>query len=155
MKVFVLIIFIGGAFGAMVREFIVLLVPQMHNGFPLNIFVANIVASFLLGVATHKNKLKKVSDEALLLFGTGVLGGMSTFSTFVYGAFSELITPKGIVISMLYIVSSMVCGFIAVWVGFKLAADLSDAKSATDTVETTQLLEKQIAELQQKLNEKK
>lgn len=140
MKVLILIIFIGGAFGAMVREFIVLLIPTPSDAFPLNIFVANIVAAFLLGIVTRRNKLKYVSDEAMMLFGTGVLGGMSTFSSFIYGAYTELTTPATMAISLLYIFTSMICGFIAVWAGSKLAATKQETATSVDTVVTTQNL---------------
>lgn len=146
MKVLILLIFIGGAFGAMVREFIMLLVPTPNDAFPLNIFIANIVAAFLLGVVVHRNRLKHVSDEALMLFGTGVLGGMSTFSSFVYGAYSIMTSPKGLLISIGYIAASLICGYIAVWVGFKLAAEAERTTPSEDMVATTQTLERQIVE---------
>lgn len=48
----IILVVIGGAFGAMTREFIMLMVPPLTDGFPLDILVANVVACFLLGTVT-------------------------------------------------------------------------------------------------------
>jgi Integral membrane protein possibly involved in chromosome condensation len=49
----IILIFVGGAFGAMCREFVMLSVPRLADGFPMDIFVVNIVAAFLLGWPRH------------------------------------------------------------------------------------------------------
>ncbi|WP_283598590.1 CrcB family protein [Photobacterium phosphoreum] len=121
MKGLYLVVFIGGALGAMVREFIMILVPKMSNGFPLDIFVANVAASFLLGLATYHHRHKNITDEMILLFGVGALGGMSTFSSFAYGAFTEIQKVNGVAISMLYILSSVIIGFIACGLGLYMS----------------------------------
>lgn len=46
----IILVFVGGAFGAMCREFIMLSVPRLADGFPMDIFVANIIAAFLLEI---------------------------------------------------------------------------------------------------------
>ena len=48
----VLLVFVGGAVGAIAREFLMLFVPTLSHGFPLDILVANVVASLLIGVST-------------------------------------------------------------------------------------------------------
>ena len=63
----IILIFVGGAFGAMCREFVMLSVPRLADGFPMDIFVVNIVAAFLLGVATSlctKRSKAPVSSSA-------------------------------------------------------------------------------------------
>lgn len=119
-----LVVFIGGAMGAMVREFIMLATPPLADGFPLDILIANIVASFLLGLATAHHRLKNISDELILLFGVGAMGGMSTFSSFAYGAVSELMKPGGLIIAIVYMLSSLLLGFLAVWLGLQLAKEI-------------------------------
>lgn len=121
MWVKIILALIGGAVGAMSREFIMLLVPHASDGFPTEIFVANILASFLLGWATSYHRLKRVSDEFIHLLGTGIMGGMSTFSSFAYGAFSEMTTPGGMLVSLAYIGASLITGYIAIWLGMKIA----------------------------------
>ena len=58
----IILIFVGGAFGAMCREFVMLSVPRLADGFPMDIFVANIVAAFLLGVATSLFKSNRINQ---------------------------------------------------------------------------------------------
>lgn len=45
----VILIFVGGAFGAICRELLMLGVPSLSDGFPLDILAANIIASFFAG----------------------------------------------------------------------------------------------------------
>lgn len=122
-----LLVFFGGAFGAMVREFFMLLIPQGRGDFPLDIFAANLLASFLLGLTVGNQRLKNVSDEFLLLVGTGVMGGMSTFSSFVYGAYSEMTTAGDLWWGALYILSSAVLGFVATYIGIRAARQRAKA----------------------------
>ncbi len=117
----VVLVFVGGAFGAMMREFFMILVPQGRGDFPVDIFAANILASFLLGLTAGNQRLKNVSDEFVLLVGTGVMGGMSTFSSFVYGAYAELTTVGDLVWGAAYIVASAAVGFAATLLGIRSA----------------------------------
>ena len=76
------LVFIGGAVGATAREFLMLLVPTLSRGFPLDILVANVVASFLIGVSTGRHDRKVINDGWHLTVTTGIMGGLSTFSSF-------------------------------------------------------------------------
>ncbi|KQQ25350.1 camphor resistance protein CrcB [Methylobacterium sp. Leaf123] len=110
-------VFIGGGFGAITRELLMLLIPQQNGAFPLDIFTANVVASFCLGAAFELNRLKQVSDAYLLLIGTGFAGGMSTFSSFVYGITSEASSPGQAGLAVFYALSSLIVGYAAIWLG--------------------------------------
>ncbi|MBA9071532.1 CrcB protein [Methylobacterium sp. RAS18] len=110
-------VFIGSGFGALTREFLMLLIPQHSGAFPLDIFTANVVASFCLGAAFELHRLSQVSDEYLLLIGTGFAGGMSTFSSFVYGITSEAASPGQAGLAVLYCLSSLIVGYAAIWLG--------------------------------------
>ncbi|WP_228411816.1 CrcB family protein [Entomomonas moraniae] len=46
----VFFIFIGGALGAIIRELLMINIPSLSDSFPMDIFVANILAAFLLGI---------------------------------------------------------------------------------------------------------
>ncbi len=122
MWVKVILVFMGGGLGAVTREFCMLLMGHDSSSFPLDIFVANILASFVLGLVFGYHRSRNVSDEFSLLIATGFTGGMSTFSSFVYGAYSEMVDPAKLAVSILYIVSSLVIGFAAAWAGVKLTA---------------------------------
>ena len=85
MRNFVALVFLGGSAGAVLRELLMLVIPRLADNFPLDILVANLVASFVLGLVTVLCRRHVVSDGINLLVGTGVAGGLSTFSSFAYG----------------------------------------------------------------------
>jgi CrcB protein len=116
----VILVFVGGALGAMLREFLMVLVPQGSRGFPLDILVANLVAAVLLGLIATLHSRKVASDTVYALIGTGITGGLSTFSSFAYGS-AELMTHSktSAVVALVYVVISLVLGYIAVIVGLR------------------------------------
>jgi len=117
----VILVFVGGALGAMLREFIMLMVPNLTDNFPLDILVANLVAAFLLGLVTALHRRQVVSEDAEMLVGTGIAGGLSTFSSFAYGTVVLMsASTAGAVVASVYVVISLVLGYIAVAVGLKL-----------------------------------
>lgn len=115
------LVFVGGAFGALLREFAMLITPSLSDGFPLDILVANLVAAFLLGLVTALHRRKVLTDEVNAMLGTGVMGGLSTFSSFAYGSFVLMSASiDGAVVSLLYVAVSVVFGFAAVVIGSRL-----------------------------------
>ena len=64
----VILIFVGGAFGAMCREFFMLGFPTHTGDFPLAIFLANVLASLLLGLSTGSRQRLRIHLEDLLSF---------------------------------------------------------------------------------------
>jgi CrcB protein len=117
----ILLVFVGGALGAVLREFAMLVVPTLSRGFPLDILAANLLAGLLLGFIAALHSRNVASDAGYALIGTGITGGLSTFSSFAYGS-SELMTRSttSAVVALVYVVSSLVLGYIAVIVGLKL-----------------------------------
>lgn len=116
-----LLVFIGGAVGAIVREFLMLLVPTLSRGFPLDILVANVVASLLIGFSTARHNRKVINDGWHLMVTTGMMGGLSTFSSFAYAS-SVLMrgSMTSVLVAAAYVLISLVLGYIAVIVGMKL-----------------------------------
>jgi fluoride exporter len=116
-----MVVFVGGAVGSILREFTMLMVPNLADGFPMDILVANLVATFLLALVTALHRRQIVSDKTNMLIGTGIMGGLSTFSSFAYGSvvLMSASTASAIVASV-YVVVSLVLGYIAVIVGLKL-----------------------------------
>lgn len=123
----VIIVFVGGGLGAIAREGAILLVGRYSTAFPLDIFAANSLACFLLGLIFGLHQKKCVSDQVALLISTGFCGGMSTFSTFIFGAYSELNTPGHLALSVLYIMVSLVAGYCMTWAGLHLAMKVRGA----------------------------
>jgi fluoride exporter len=132
---FVILVLVGGGLGAMLREFIMLMVPNLVDGFPLDILVANLLAAFLLGLVTALHRWQVLSDDVNMLLGTGVMGGMSTSSSFVYGGVVLMQASMArAVVASVYVVVSLVFGYIAIIVGEKLgghARRQRDAASET------------------------
>ena len=116
-----IVVFVGGAVGSILRESTMLMVPNLADGFPMDILVANLVATFLLALVTALHRRQIVSDKANMLVGTGIMGGLSTFSSFAYGVvvLMSASTASAIVASV-YVVTSLVLGYIAVVVGLKI-----------------------------------
>ncbi len=126
----VMSVFVGGALGAMLREFTMMMVPNLVDNFPLDILVANLVAAFLLGLVTSLHRRQIVSEGAETLVGTGIAGGLSTFSSFVYGAVVLMsASTASAVVASVYVVISLVLGYIAVAVGLRLGGQGSDRLS--------------------------
>ncbi|MBW0236506.1 MULTISPECIES: fluoride efflux transporter CrcB [Pseudomonas] len=130
----IILIFVGGAFGAMCREFVMLSVPRLADGFPMDIFVANIVAAFLLGVATSLFKSNRINQYVHVMVGTGIMGGLSTFSSFVFGAVQMMGEPGALLVSIGYLVASLVVGFAAVELGL-FAGSRGTPQPAADTAQ--------------------
>ena len=89
--------------------------------FPLSTFLVNLagclVIGVLMGLGTRQHMF---SPEVRLLLFPGILGGFTTFSAFGYETF--LLTQRGEwLIALAYVTLSVVCGFVLVWAGFKLA----------------------------------
>ena len=121
------VVFVGGAVGAVLREFLMLIVPSLADGFPLDILAANLVASFLLGFATALHGRKVLSDGVNSLMGTGIAGGLSTFSSFAYGvAVLATASATSAVVPFAYVVVSLVLGYVAVAAGLMLGRQRSN-----------------------------
>ena len=118
---FVILVMVGGGLGAMLREFAMLMVPNPVNGFPLDILAANLLAAFLLGLVTALHRRQILSDDVNMLLGVGIMGGMSTFSSFVYGSVVLMhASIASAVVASVYVVVSLVLGYLAIVVGEKL-----------------------------------
>jgi fluoride exporter len=125
MRNFVALVFLGGGAGAVLRELLMLVIPRLADNFPLDILVANLVASFLLGLVTVLCRRHVVSDGINLMVGTGVAGGLSTFSSFAYGTVVLMsASAASVVVASAYVLVSLFLGYIAVVCGQQVARRL-------------------------------
>lgn len=120
MKHDVWLVFAGGGIGAVVREALMLSV-QTVGGFPFSIFFANVIAAFLIGLATGLVTRGSLGTSGNLFFSTGVMGGMSTFSTFMHGT-DQLLLESIDFTALIYLVISMIVGLILALGGIKLGS---------------------------------
>lgn len=118
MKHDIWLVFIGGGIGAIVREALMLSVKTI-GGFPFSIFFANVIAAFLIGLAAGLVTRGSLGTRGNLFFSTGIMGGMSTFSTFMHGTDQLLIESLDFT-ALIYLIISMVVGLILVLAGLKL-----------------------------------
>ncbi|MBS7698135.1 MULTISPECIES: CrcB family protein [unclassified Chelatococcus] len=119
----IILVFIGGALGAIIRELLMLGTPHLADGFPLDIFIANIAAAFLLGLTAALHTRKVISEDTNTLVGTGVMGGLSTFSSFVYGAVVLMgASTQSAMVAILYVLISVAVGYGALVLGMKCGA---------------------------------
>ncbi|MGV0593500.1 fluoride efflux transporter CrcB [Mycobacterium vulneris] len=75
-------VFVGGALGTLARAGLVVLAAPQPGHWPWPTFIVNIVGAFLLGYFTTRLLERlPVSSYRRPLLGTGVCGGLTTFST--------------------------------------------------------------------------
>ena len=74
---------IGASCGAILRWFLGLMLNAVFIPIPLGTLAANLLGGYLIGVAISMfDALPAVGPELRLLVITGLLGGLTTFSTF-------------------------------------------------------------------------
>jgi fluoride exporter len=126
----VILVLVGGAVGAVLREDMMLWVPSPAYQFPLDILAANLLASLLLGLVTGLCQRMAVSEGISLFMTTGVTGGLSTFSSFAYGSVMlTLASLMSAVVASVYVLTSLAFGYLAVVVGLKLSGQRSAQRS--------------------------
>ena len=101
-------VFAGGMLGALVRLGVVEALPTTPGRWPCATFLVNIAGAFLLGVLVGAT----ADREALRLLGTGLLGGYTTFSTWMLD--SRRLRPA---LLLANVGGSLVLGVRAVWIG--------------------------------------
>ena len=77
-----LMVGLGGALGSMARYGIWKSIPASAGAFTWAIFAVNVTGSFLLGLFVGL-LIGRLEDRVRLFFFIGVLGGFTTFSTFI------------------------------------------------------------------------
>lgn len=85
--------------------------------FPWGTAAVNIIGCLIIGIIFGVLEKGNVMNDGLRLFLTvGICGGFTTFSTFANESF-RLFGNGQYLISILYIVSSVLLGLLAVWAG--------------------------------------
>lgn len=120
-----LLIAFGGALGAMLRYFVGAMAAERFGPrFPVGTFSINVSACFLIGlILEYLNHHAGMNPAWRYAFAIGFIGAYSTFSTFEWEIFSDF-TQGAFWIGVLYLVASLVAGFIAVGAGSVVARSL-------------------------------
>ena len=115
---------LGGALGSMFRYACNIFIVQKN--FPFTTLLVNVFGSFIIGIVLAfclKNEL--FANNWKLFLATGICGGFTTFSTFSVENL-QLIENQKWALLCLYVLSSIVLGIAAVFLGFKTINFLSD-----------------------------
>ncbi|WP_066220768.1 fluoride efflux transporter CrcB [Formosa haliotis] len=117
------LIFIGGGFGSILRFTISKYLNSVHANLPYGTMLANILGSLLIGIIlglAAKNHF--ITQNHTLLLATGFCGGLTTFSTFAFE--NHMFIKTGDFLNFaIYSISSFVLGFLAVFLGMYLIKD--------------------------------
>jgi CrcB protein len=126
--VIVLALGVGGVVGAVARYAVFRALPTPSNQFPWSIFLINVSGSamlgFLLVLLTEQFPRGRLMRP---LVGSGVIGAYTTFSTLAVDTVL-LFRGHNIGTGVIYLVSSLGAGLLAVWLGMNAARFLIKAE---------------------------
>ena len=113
-----LLIGIGGGLGSILRFWLGSYIgSRMGTRFPYGTFVINITGSFLIGLVFALLTVRtQWSPNWRYLIPIGFIGGYPTFSSFEFETLRS-IQDGQIALGLLYVATSVVVGFVAVWGG--------------------------------------
>jgi len=117
-----LLVLAGGGTGALARYVAASAIMTRFGGkFPLGTLAINVTGSFLIGfLMTMLTERFQLDPQWRLLLVVGFVGGYTTFSSFEWETFTA-VRDGALWAAMLNIVSSVVLGYMAVWLGVMLA----------------------------------
>jgi len=114
-------VFAGGAIGAVLRAWLGRVLETDHGAWPWATFVVNIAAAFVLGwFSTVLLERLPVSRFRRPFVGTGVCGGLSTFSTMQVETV-RLVQDGHPVVALAYVLASLAAGILAMHLATALA----------------------------------
>jgi CrcB protein len=116
---------LGGVIGALARYGLGVALPALPGAFPWSTFAVNAAGCLLIGVLMVTiTEVRQAPEWVRPLLGVGVLGGFTTFSTYVVDTGRLLVdgTPRT---ALLYLVATPVAALAAVWAGGALTRSLA------------------------------
>ena len=119
MKYDILLVFLGGGFGAVIRELLVMLIPS-ESLLSLPVFIANMTASFFVGILAGLISKSKITGSQSAFLSVGLMGGLSTFSTFIYEIVLQRKTIDAVLI--VYVFLTLAIGLMFVMAGLKIGS---------------------------------
>jgi CrcB protein len=107
-------VFVGGALGAVARAALGVAFPHAPTQWPWPTFAVNILGAFLLGYfATRLQERLPLSSYRRPLLGTGLCGGLTTFSTMQVEIIA-MIDHRQYALAVAYALVSVAVGYAAI-----------------------------------------
>jgi len=121
----ILLLGAGGFVGSNLRYWLTIWAVQMFGTYyPVGTFIVNISGSLMLGLLTGiGTESAFLSVEMRLLIGTGMLGALTTFSTFSVETL-HLFESGRLVSAGANLLLNVIIGFSAAWAGLQMAGGL-------------------------------
>jgi CrcB protein len=114
-------IFAGGALGTLARAALAEGFPHAATAWPWPTFAVNVVAAFLLGYfVTRLQERLPLSSYRRPLLGTGLCGGLSTFST-MQVEILKMLSAHAWALAAGYTAASVIAGYAALLAGTSIA----------------------------------
>jgi CrcB protein len=111
----VAVVALGGAIGACARFGAARLWPTAHGAFPWTTFAVNAVGCAVIGVfLVVVTELYQAHPLVRPFFGTGVLGGFTTFSTYAVDI-ERLVKADRPATAVAYLAGTLVTALVCVW----------------------------------------
>lgn len=122
---------LGGTAGTAARAYLEAALPAQAGGWPWTTFLINVVGSLALGVLLES--LLRGGDDTgwrravRVGCGTGIVGGFTTYSTFVLEV-ERLLQGGHAAVGVLYALASVVAGLVAAGAGIAIAGARSRSR---------------------------
>ena len=115
----ILLVGVGGAIGALARYLLGGAVHRLIPGFfPYGTFVVNVIGCLAFGLVVGLAESRFVIGPGARAFVLiGVLGGFTTFSSFIFESF-ELLRGGQILPAAANVAGQVIIGFVALWAGY-------------------------------------
>tara|TARA_B100000963_G_C22599669_1_gene659629 strand:- start:672 stop:1049 length:378 start_codon:yes stop_codon:yes gene_type:complete len=116
-----ILVFLGGGIGTVLRFILSKLIPHNDSGFPWSTFSANLIGCFIIGlISGYFFKTSSTNQLDIILFATvGICGGFTTFSTFAYENINFL-KSGDFIFFIAYTLGSFILGILMVYFGLTL-----------------------------------
>ncbi|MDP4500972.1 FluC/FEX family fluoride channel [Nonomuraea turcica] len=113
----------GGVLGALARYGVSLALPHAPTGFPWSTFLINVSGCLLIGVLMVLVNEMRTGRLLRPFWGVGVLGGYTTFSTYIIDI-HQAMRAGAPGVALAYLLATLVAALLAVWAGTAMTAQV-------------------------------